>query len=257
VNRIWYYHFGRGIVETPNDFGHMGGRPSHPELLDWMSFWFQENGESFKQLHRLILTSATYRQSSAPDPQKENCDADNRWLWRMNRQRLDAESVHDAMLAVSGTIDLTMGGPSVQQFFFKDDHSPVYDYAKYDLESPGSDRRSIYRFIVRSVTDPFMDTLDCPDPSVLADRRTVTTTALQALALLNDPFVIRQSQRLSDRVRPAGSSLSAQIDAACWLVWNRPPMIKEAQRLTRYAEEYGLENLCRLLFNSSEFVFLD
>jgi len=257
VNRLWHYHFGRGIVETPNDFGHMGGRPSHPELLDWLAFWFQENGESFKKLHRLILTSATYRQSSAPDEQKDNVDADNRWLWRMNRQRLDAESVHDAMLSVVGALDLTMGGPSVQQFHFKDDHSPVYDYARYDLNSPGSDRRSIYRFIVRSVTDPFMDTLDCPDPSVLADRRTVTTTALQALALLNNPFVIKQSQRLADRIRHDASSLNEQVEAACWLVWNRPPTKQESRQLTGYAQKHGPENFCRLLFNSSEFVFLD
>jgi hypothetical protein len=150
-----------------------------------------------------------------------------------------------------------MGGPSVEQFYFKDDHSPVYDYAKYDLESPGSDRRSIYRFVVRSVTDPFMDTLDCPDPSVLADRRTVTTTALQALALLNNPFVIKQSQRLAGRVRGESKNLAGQVGAACWLVWNRPPTKAEARQLTDYAQKHGLENFCRLLFNSSEFVFLD
>lgn len=257
VNRVWHYHFGRGIVETPNDFGQMGGRPSHPELVDWLAFWFHENGESFKKLHRLILTSATYRQSSAPDAQKEQLDADNRWLWRMNRQRLDAESVRDAMLAVSGTLDLTMGGPSVQQFLFKDDHSPVYDYARYDPNSPGGDRRSIYRFIVRSMTDPFMDTLDCPDPSVLADRRMVTTTALQALALLNNPFVIKQSQRLAERIRGESKNPREQVEAACWLVWNRSPTKAEAGQLTHYAQKHGLENFCRLLFNSSEFVFLD
>jgi hypothetical protein len=257
VNRVWHYHFGRGIVETPNDFGHMGGEPSHPELLDWLAFWFQENGESFKKLHRLIVTSATYQQSSAADARKESVDGDNRWLWRMNRQRLDAESVRDAMLSAAGALDLTMGGPSVEQFFFKDDHSPVYDYARYDLESPGSDRRSVYRFIVRSATDPFMDTLDCPDPSVLADRRTVTTTALQALALLNNPFVIKQSQRLAGRVRGESKNLAGQVGAACWLVWNRPPTKAEARQLTDYAQKHGLENFCRLLFNSSEFVFLD
>jgi mono/diheme cytochrome c family protein len=257
VNRIWHYHFGRGIVETPNDFGHMGGRPSHPELLDWLAFWFQENGESFKKLHRLIVTSATYRQSSAPDAHKESVDGDNHWLSRMNRKRLDAESIHDAMLSVGGALDLTMGGPSEQQFFFKDDHSPVYDYARYDLESPGSDRRSIYRYIVRSVTDPFMDTLDCPDPSVLADRRTVTTTALQALTLLNNPFVLKQSQRLAQRVLNAASTPEARVEAACWLAWNRPPTKEEARQLTDYSRKHGLENLCRLLFNSSEFVFTD
>src|SRR5215207_7119084 len=109
----------------------------------------------------------------------------------MNRTRLDAEQFHDTLLVMSDDLDLAMGGPSVEQFAFKDDHSPVYDYARYDLDSAGADRRSIYRFIVRSVTDPFMDSLDCPDPSVLTDRRTVTTTALQALAMLNNPFVLK------------------------------------------------------------------
>jgi hypothetical protein len=110
---------------------------------------------------------------------------------------------------------------------------------------------------VRSVTDPFMDTLDCPDPSVLADRRTVTTTALQALALLNNPFVIKQSQRLAESVRHESDNLEKQVDATCWLVWNRLPTKGELRQLTGYAREHGLENFCRLLFNSSEFLFLD
>ncbi|MCI0748718.1 MAG: DUF1549 and DUF1553 domain-containing protein, partial [Verrucomicrobia subdivision 3 bacterium] len=159
VNRIWQYHFGRGIIDTPNDFGHMGGVPSHPELLDWLACWFVENDESIKALHRLILTSATYRQSSVSNARAEEIDAGNRLLWRMNRIRLDAEQIRDSMLAISGKLDLAMGGPSVRQFYFKDDHSPVYDYTRYDVDSPGNHRRSVYRFIVRSVTDPFMDSL--------------------------------------------------------------------------------------------------
>src|SRR5207249_6967495 len=120
VNRVWSYHFSHGIVETPNDFGHMGALPTHPELLDWLAFWFLENGESLKKLHRLVLTSATYRQSSANNPERAKLDADNRYLWRMNRTRLDAETIRDSMLSMSRRLDLTMGGPAVQQFYFKD-----------------------------------------------------------------------------------------------------------------------------------------
>ena len=124
----------------------------------------------------------------------------------MNRQRLDAESVRDAVLAASGKLDLTMGGPSAEQFWFKDDHSPVYDYSRFDIDSPASYRRSVYRFIVRSVPDPFMDRLDCPDASLITAKRNTTITAIQALALLNNPFMVRQAEHLAARVRDAGAA---------------------------------------------------
>lgn len=256
VNRAWHYHFGRGIVETPNDFGHMGALPTHPDLLDWLAYWFADNGESLKKLHRLIVTSATYRQSSADQPEAAKRDADNRFLSRMNRTRLDAETIHDAMLAVSGKLDLTMGGPSVQQFFFKDDHSPVYDYTRFDVDSAGANRRSIYRFIVRSVPDPLMESLDCPDPSILTPKRSVTVTALQALAVLNNAFVLRQSEHLAARVASAGN-LKAQIRQAYQLALNRDPTPAELTKLLPFAQKNGLASLCRLLFNTSEFMFVD
>ncbi|MEO6337596.1 MAG: DUF1549 domain-containing protein, partial [Verrucomicrobiota bacterium] len=187
VNRVWQYHFGRGIVDTPNDFGHMGALPSHPELLDWLAFWFSENGESLKKLHRLIVTSAAYRQSSANNPEFAKFDSDNRFLWRRNSERLDAETIRDSMLFITGKLDLTMGGSSAQQFGFKDDHSPVYDYTQFDVDSAAGCRRSIYRFVVRSVPDPLMDSLDCPDASILTPKRNITMTSLQALAVLNNP----------------------------------------------------------------------
>ena len=258
VNRVWHYHFGRGIVDTPNDFGKMGSRPTHPELLDWLAYRFVESGESFKSLHRLIVTSSTYRQSSAPDSAKEKLDADNRYLWRMNRARLDAESLRDAMLAISGRLDTTMGGPSVQQFAFKDDHSPVYDYTSFDPDSPGSRRRSIYRFIVRSVPDPLMDTLDCPDASLLAPRRNTTLTALQALSLLNNPFMTRQAEHLAARVAAAApNNVPAQVAAAFELATARTPIADEAKTLVDYATRHGLANACRVILNSNEFVFVD
>jgi hypothetical protein len=274
VNRVWAYHFGRGIVETPNDFGHMGALPSHPELLDWLAFWFLENGESLKKLHRLIVTSATYRQSSTEankgneDRRKEGpsslpllasveADSQNRLLWRMNRARLDAEQFHDALLASGGKLDLAIGGPSIQQFYFKDDHSPIYDYARYDLDSAHARRRSIYRFIVRSVPDPMMDALDCPDANTLTPVRNVTTTALQALATLNDAFVLRQCEHFAERLSRERESLDEQIIRAYEIALSRQPADNERKKLVAHAQKHGLASACRVLFNSNEFMFID
>ncbi len=256
VNRIWLHHFGRGMVDTPNDFGHMGALPTHPELLDWLAYWFADNGESLKKLHRLIVTSATYRQASANNPEFARLDADNRFLWRMNRARLDAETIRDTMLQASGKLDFTMGGPSVQQFFFKDDHSPVYDYTRFDVDSPAGNRRSIYRFIVRSVPDPLMESLDCPDASILSPKRNGTVTALQALAVLNNPFVLRQSEHLAARVAKTGD-LKKQIEQVYELTLNRQPTKAEMKKLLAFAEKNGMTGLCRLIFNTSEFMFID
>jgi hypothetical protein len=265
ANRVWHYHFGLGIVETPNDFGHMGGSPSHPELLDWLAFWFLDSGESLKKLHRLIVTSAAYRQSSSPrlirstrpkGPLPSEIDSDNRYLWRMNRSRLDAESIRDSILFISGRLDLAMGGPGARQFYFKDDHSPVYDYTLFDVDSPASCRRSIYRFIVRSVPDPLMDSLDCPNASILAPTRSATMTSLQALALLNDPFVLKQAEHLAGRVAGAGN-LKKQINGVYRLALNRLPTADERKKLEPFAQKFGMANLCRLIFNTSEFMFVD
>ena len=250
VNRVWHHHFGAGLVDTPNDFGRMGGQPSHPELLDWLAVWFRDEAKgSLKQLHRLIVMSETYRQSSAYREAAGKLDADNRLLWRMNRGRLDAESVHDSVLSIAGQLDLTMGGPSVQMFWFKNDHSPTYDYARFDPATRGANRRSIYRFLVRSVADPFFDRLDCPDPSVLAPKRATTLTAIQALALWNNPFMIRMASQLASRASSAGEAVE--------LVWQRPPTASESERLREYEAKHGRESLARLLFNTNEFLFVD
>jgi len=228
----------------------MGTAPSHPELLDWLAVWFRdEAGGSLKQLHRLIVSSATYRQSSANREDAAQIDANNRLLWRMNRSRLDAESTRDAVLAATGKLDFTMGGPSVRMFFFKDDHSPVYDYARFDPETPGANRRSVYRFTVRSVPDPFMDRLDCPDPSVITPKRNTTLTAVQALVMLNDPFVIRVAGDLAAK--------APTVREAVRRIWLRDPTAQEEQRFTQYANKHGHANLCRLLLNTNEFLFVD
>ena len=257
VNRVWHYHFGRGLVDTPNDFGRMGGNPTHPELLDWLAIWFRDTGGSLKNLHRLIVSSAVYRQTSSHTEDGRALDTSNQFLWRMNRQRLDAESMRDTILAVSGQLDSTMGGPSDEHFFFKDDHSPVYDYARFDVKSPKARRRSIYRFLVRSVQDPFMESLDCADPSLLVDKRSSTLTAIQALALLNDPLIIEQSKHLAARLMAHSSDVHQQIDYVYRLVLARPPSKEERYLLSDYVNRRGAANLARLIFNSNEFLFID
>lgn len=250
VNRVWHYHFGAGLVDTPNDFGRMGSLPSHPELLDWLAVWFRDEAKgSLKQLHRLILTSETYQQSSAERDDGAKLDASNRYLWRMNRSRLDAESLRDTMLALSGKLDLTIGGPAVRLFQFKDDHSPVYDYARFDAKDPGLYRRSIYRFIVRSVPDPFMDRLDCPDPSILTAKRNTTITAAQALTLLNNPFVSRMADEFAARFE--------SIEEAYQLALGRAPTTQEQQTLTQHMKKFGKASAARVVFNLNEFAFLD
>lgn len=254
VNRIWHYHFGTGIVDSLNDFGHMGSLPTHPELLDWLAVEFRDSGGSFKKLHKLIVMSATYRQASAGNAAGESIDSENRYLWRANRQRLDAESLRDSILAASGKLDLAMGGPSVEQFFFKDDHSPVYDYSRYDPDAPGNYRRSVYRFLVRSMPDPLMERFDCPDVSMITAKRTTTITAIQALALLNNPFVLKQAEHLAVRVKEAGGD---PVEAALRITLQRLPNQKEQQTLTAYLAREGMVNFCRLLLNLNEFLFVD
>ncbi len=257
VNRIWHYHFGQGLVDTPNDFGRMGGLPSHPELLDWLAVEFRDGGQSIKRLHRLIVTSSTYRQVSQHHADYARLDGGNCLLWRMNRRRLDAESIRDAVLAVSGKLDLKMYGPGFRTFGFLDDHSPHYKYEEYNPDDPAGHRRSIYRFLVRSAPDPFMETLDCPDPSLRVEKRNESLTAVQALALLNDKFMLRMAEHLAARVEKKGGELSDRIAAAHLLALGREPTAEEGRVLLDYARKHGLANTCRLILNTNEFSFVD
>jgi hypothetical protein len=258
VNRIWQYHFGQGLVDTPNDFGKNGSKPTHPELLDWLAVEFRDGGQSLKKLHRTILLSAAYRQSSRHDPAFAKLDADNRYLWRMSRRRLDAESIRDSVLAVSGKLDLTMYGPGYELFRFKDDHSPVYDHTALEkIYDPKTYRRSVYRFVVRSVPNPFLESLDCADPNINVPVRNTTLTALQALAMLNNPFMVQQAEHFAERVKKQADDPARQVDLAYRLVFARPPSRQEAEALTGYVQRHGLANACRLLFNANEFIFVD
>ena len=258
VNRVWQYHFGRGLVETPNDFGRNGGFPSHPELLDWLATDFQKSGGSIKQLSRLIVTSATYRQVSASDAVAEKTDADNALLWRQNRHKLEAEAVRDSVLAVSGKLDLTMGGPGWQDFVVEHpEHSPHYEYGLSSPEDAKTWRRSIYRFIVRSQTQPWMTSLDCADPSMRVDRRNESLSALQALALLNNAFMVTQARHFAERVEREAPDLEGQVERACRLAFGHAPSGADRERLVAFAKANGLPNLCRALLNLNEFLFID
>jgi hypothetical protein len=259
VNRVWHYHFGRGLVDTPNDFGRMGSLPSHPELLDWLAATFLESGGSLKRLHRLIVTSAVYRQSSWHQPRFAEIDVDNRSLWRMNRTRLDAESVRDSVLLAAGKLDRTMGGPSVKQFVQKPGvHvTPVVDYLNFGVDRRENYRRSVYRFIFRTLPDPFMEALDCPDSSQLTPARNVSVSALQALAMLNNKFIVRMSEHIADRAARAGPDLAARVEAVYQLILGRKPTRRESAAVTRYAAKHGLTNACRILLNSNEFMFIN
>lgn len=264
VNRLWHHHFGTGIVDTPSDFGLGGGKPSHPELLDWLADELVHSGWSLKHMHRLMVTSQAYRRISEssvadlPRAQRRNMqiDASNRLLWRMNPRRLDAESMRDAVLAVTGCLNLAMAGPGYQDFAYQEAYAPIYDYVTPD--NPGLWRRSIYRFVVRSTLHPFMTTLDCPNPANLAPARLVTTTPLQSLALMNNDFMLQQSAHFARRVqREAGNGTDHQVDRAFALAFQRLPVPGEKTAALQLVGRDGLVALCRALLNANEFVYVD
>ncbi len=254
ANRIWLGHMGRGIVETPNDFGRMGGQPTHPELLDWLAATLRNDpGQSLKALHRLIVMSATYRQASTHDEAKSAVDGSNAFYWRMNRRTLRAEELRDSVLLVAGRLDRKMGGPSYRDFKFKDDHTPKFWYHLHDPNDPAAHRRSIYRFIARSQTQPFMTTLDCADPSQMVPKRDETTTALQALTLMNNPFMTAMAKQFAARVEKAADP----VGEAVRLAFGREATREEKELIPEYAKEHGWPAAARAIFNLNEFVYLD
>ena len=258
ANRIWQWHFGQGLVLSPNDFGELGQTPSHPELLDWLALNFRKQGGSFKKMHKLLVMSSTYRQSSNGNEKFAKADSGNRLLWRMNRRKLSAEEIRDAILSVSGKLNLDMGGPGYYLFALeKTAHSPHYEYHKFNPEDAKSHRRSIYRFIVRSQPNPFMTTLDCADSSQSTPKRNETLTALQALSLLNNKFSIAMARHFASRLEKEADDMAEQVKRGHFLVTGRAPEKEEADLLLGYARKHGLPNLCRALFNLSEFTYLD
>jgi hypothetical protein len=261
VNRLWQQHFGRGIVGTPSNFGTLGERPTHPELLDYLARRLMTQGWSLKAIHREILMSATYRQSSAENPANSNLDPDNRWLWRMNRRRLDVEAWRDELLSVAGVLDETIGGPSG------------------NLASADFRRRTLYGAVSRHNLDGLLRLFDFPDPNITSERRTVTTVPLQQLFVLNSDFMVRQAKALAARATASGSSADdARVRQAYRLTFGREATETEVQAgvefLTAVESETAGENpaggaaparssltrweqYAQVLLSANEFAFVD
>jgi hypothetical protein len=256
VNRVWHYHFGQGLVETPSDFGSNGGKPSHPELLDWLASEFMKGGWKLKPLHRMIVLSAAYRQSGQVSDRALSIDRQNRLLWRMSPRRLEAEPIRDAMLSVSGKLDRTPGGPGYN-IWEKNTNYVVVFKPKLEL-GPEEFRRMIYQFKPRSQQDPTFGVFDCPDAALARPKRTVSTTVLQALNLFNSKMTTTQAEFFAERLRrEAGEDVEKQVRLAFRLAFGRAPSEKERRAAVGLVREHGAAALCRALFNANEFVYVD
>ncbi len=253
VNRLWLHHFGRGIVPTPNDFGKQGKPPTHPELLDWLARRFIESGWSIKAMHRLLVHSRAYRLSTRSHAGNEKSDPSNDWLWRAHRRRLDAESIRDALLAVSGTLDLSPAGPhpfpAMAAWDFTQ-HKPfkaVYDH----------NRRSVFLMTQRVMKHPFLGIFDGADTNASAALRMNTTTTLQALYFLNDAFFHEKAAAFATRVRAERPDDDARIDRAYRLAYGRPPSASERAAGRDYLGKMGWESYARVLLRASEFIYVN
>ena len=285
ANRIWQYHFGRGLVGTSSDFGTKGDRPTHPALLDWLASEFVKSGWSIKQMHRLIMTSNAYQQSSRYDELAAKADPEDKLLWRYPRQRLEGEEIRDAALEVSGLLNLKMGGPSVFPEL-PPGMSPAYSGWKLTQDESERNRRSIYVFVKRNTRYPLFESFDMPDTHESCPRRNVTTTPLQALNLLNSELTLKWAEGLAARViQSAGCDLDKQIDAAYRLAFSRRPDNAEKDLVRRFFERHreivtersaggeslalppelpdnvdkveaaSLVDFCHMLINANEFVY--
>ncbi|MBM3290343.1 MAG: DUF1553 domain-containing protein, partial [Candidatus Hydrogenedentes bacterium] len=256
VNRIWQHHFGNGIVNSPSDFGAMGHRPTHPELLDWLATALVENGWRLKSIHKLILMSNTYRQSSAPNATALAVDADTRLLWRFPPRRLDMEPIRDSILYVTGQLDPTMGGPGFD--VFEPNDSYVHIYVPKTQFTRAEFRRMIYQWKPRMEQDITFGVFDCPDAAQSMPKRNTSTSPLQALSLLNSPFMMQQADAFAARVtQEAGAEQDAQVRRAYQLALCREPADEDIARSRELMNGFGMQALCRALLNSSEFVYLD
>ncbi|MBL9169730.1 MAG: PSD1 domain-containing protein [Verrucomicrobiales bacterium] len=255
MNRLWQHQFGVGLVSTPNDFGKNGVRPTHPELLDWLASELVAKGWSLKSLQRQILTSATWRQSSAPRAEGLKVDASSRLLWRFPPRRLEAEAIRDSILAVSGNLDRSAGGPS---FFLHDvDRENVYHYHPKETFTAAETRRMVYAFKVRMEQDGIFGSFDCPDGSLVMPKRSVSTTPLQALNLFNSRFILQQADQLTSRLKTeAGDDSANQVRRAWQLAFNRSPGPEEVHEAVALMKEEGLPSLCRAVLNANEFLFI-
>ena len=258
VNRLWHYHFGTGIVDTPSDFGVNGGVPSHPQLLDWLASELVDPANPadrwrLKRLHRLIVTSRAYRQASTMRPDALAIDSGSRLLWRHPPRRLEAEPLRDAILAVSGSLSPKMGGPGFDLF------EPNTNYVKvYTTKTAFTDddfRRMVYQSKPRAELDSFFGAFDCPDAGQVQPKRTSSTTPLQALNMMNGDFLLDQANRFAQRVeREAGSDVGLQVARALELAFGRPATDREIAAGRALIAAHGLPILCRSLYNANEFI---
>lgn len=260
VNRIWQHHFGEGLVRTPSDFGVMGEKPTHPELLDWLAAWFVENGWSIKRLHRLIMSSSAYRMSKQWNAEHAKEDPEDRLLWRMPYQRLEVEAIRDSALLVSGQLNTKMFGPSVYPHIppaaLEGNSDPDKIWKESDEQT--ASRRTVYVFLKRSMIVPMLEVLDLCDTSHTAAKRQNTSVATQALTLFNGDFVNRQAHHFAERLRrEAGEDRQKQIDLAYRLALARPPTSDEARKIVDFLKQNSLEQLCRVIFNLNEFAYVD
>ncbi|HTU27727.1 MAG TPA: DUF1553 domain-containing protein [Pirellulales bacterium] len=255
VNRIWQHHFGRGLVRSPNDFGFHGGRPAHAELLDWLATEFVAHEWRPKHLHRLIMLSSVYRQGSQSSPAPAAADGDNELVWRFSPQRLDAEEIHDATLAVTGVLDLAMGGPGYLVY----EPNPT-SYVKVYIprvQGPKEWRRMIYQNKPRMRPEPTFGAFDCPDGTASLARRNVSTTALQSLNLLNSQFMVQQSAKFAERLeREHPNDVDAQVGRAVRLAFSRPVEADELAAARQLVATHGLAQFCRAILNSNEFIYV-
>ena len=260
VNRIWQHHFGEGIVRTPSNLGKLGERPSHPALLDWLALEFVERGWSIKQMHRLMMTSQAYQMASDDVASNAAIDPENRYWWRMPRQRVEAEIIRDLILAAAGTLDRTLGGPCVFPYINPDlfQSSTKRTWPGKPDDDPSTWRRSLYVFSKRSIRYPLFETFDQPNLINSCDRRNRSTIAPQALLMMNNAFVIQQAKYFAQRLeREAGQEAAAQVDRAYRLALGRPPAEMERAKAVEYigSSPNGLGEFCQALFSLNEFVY--
>ncbi len=259
ANRIWHHHFGRGIVRTLDNLGRMGDAPTHPELLDYLAVEFMDRGWSVKEMHRLLMTSEAYRMASAhEDADSRAADPENRLLWQYRPQRLEAEALRDAIMTVSGAIDLAVGGqpvfPHVPQELLLAARNGYWDN---QADGPDVWRRSVYVFRRRSLSFPFFETFDLPDQNQTAAARNVSTVATQALTLMNNEFVLNQARLFAERLeRAAPGDVDRQVDLAYRIALTRPPAAEEARIARDLVSSQSLVDLTHVMLNLNEFLYL-
>ncbi len=255
ANRVWHYHFGVGIVDTPSDFGYMGGRPTHPELLDWLAANLLKNGWRLKPLHKQIMLSQTYRQSSEFREDAAKQDGDARLLWRFPPRRLEAEEIRDTVLAISGVLSDKMGGPGFRLYQYLQDN--VATYVPLDVHGPETYRRAVYHQNARAARTDLMSDFDQPDCAFSTPRRAGTTTPLQALTMLNHQFTLDMAQALAERLQiETPEDPNQQIKRAYLLCYGREATAAEVSQCVAFIKEQSLPLLCRVLLNTSELIHI-